>query len=212
VAAFRYRRVMSFSALVLCGGFSTRMGQDKAHLPFGDQTLLERIVGIVSPCVDEVLLVAREGQEIRANRTLGLTVARDPAEGLGPLAGLRAGLRSCSADQALVVSCDLPLLQGALVRGLLGLAHDTRGVIPRVQGHLMTTCAVYARSLVPEIESLLAAGERRPRVLAESVGVTVAEEDTLRRFDSDLRSFTDCNTPDHYHQALRQAGFEPTCQ
>ncbi|MCP5040134.1 MAG: molybdenum cofactor guanylyltransferase [bacterium] len=185
------------------------MGQDKAHLPFGEVTLLEHVVSVVSPCVDQVWLVAREGQELVANEQLGLPVARDPEDGLGPLAGLLAGLRSARAEHAFTVSCDVPLLERALVRGLLDLASETRGVIPRVGGHYMTTCAVYARSLVPEIEALLEAGERRARVLVETPGVRVVDEDDLRRFDPELRSFVDCNTPDRYREALLLSGIEP---
>lgn len=200
---------MKDAALVLCGGFSTRMGEDKAHLPFGETTLLERIVGIVAPCVDEVQLVAREGQRVAANERLGLPIARDPARGDGPLAGLAAGLGAITAERAFVVSCDVPLLEPALVRGLLDLASTGRGAIPRVEGHLMTTCAVYGKSLLPEIERLLAASERRPRVLATQPGVIVVEEETLRRFDPALRSFVDCNTRERYLEALEHAGLEP---
>ena len=53
---------MNRAGLILCGGFSQRMGRDKASLPFGGETLLERIIGVVRQVVDEVWLVAREGQ------------------------------------------------------------------------------------------------------------------------------------------------------
>jgi len=185
------------------------MGRDKMSLPFGDESLLERIVGIVAPCVDEVLLVAREGQELPPNRALGLNVARDPAEGLGPLAGLIAGLRAIDRDRAFVVSCDVPLLKASLVRGLLDLSLDFRAAIPRIGGHYMTTCAVYSKTLVGELEDLLAAGVRRPREIVKLPGVCTPEEDELRAFDPDLSSFVDCNTPERYREALEIAGFEP---
>jgi molybdopterin-guanine dinucleotide biosynthesis protein A len=197
---------MSQAALVLCGGFSERMGRDKARLPFGGETLLERIVGIVSPCVDEVWLVAREGQEIPANRKLGLRVARDPAEGLGPLAGLAAGLRAIAAERAFAVSCDLPLLQEKLVRGLLDLATGSRAAIPRVAGHPVPTCAVYSKALVAELDVMLAAGERRPRAILELPGTRSLSEDEVRTYDPALLSFRDCNTPERYREILALAG------
>jgi len=198
---------MSQAALVLCGGFSERMGRDKASLPFGAETLLERIVGIVSPCVDCVWLVAREGQEIPSNKKLQLQVARDPAEGLGPLAGLTAGLRAISAERAFVVSCDLPLLQEKLVVGLLDLATGLRAAIPIVDGHYVPTCAVYSKSLVPELDELLAAGERRPRAILKLPGVAAISEEEVRAFDPELQSFRDCNTPERYREALELAGY-----
>ncbi len=185
------------------------MGRDKASLPFGDETLLERIVGIVSPCVDEVRLVAREGQELPSNRSLGLPVARDPAEGKGPLAGLAAGLRAICAERSFVVSCDVPLLRPELVRGLFDLSANHRAAIPLIGGHLMTTCAIYTKSLVCEIEAMLASGERRPRETLKLPGVCAIDEDEVRAYDPDLRSFMDCNTPERYREALRIAGFKP---
>ncbi len=200
---------MNDAALVLCGGFSTRMGEDKAHLPFGETTLIEHIVATVSGCLDEVWLVAREGQAIPANERLGLPVARDPASGEGPLAGLAAGLSAIDGHQAFVVSCDAPLVEPDLIRGLLDIASKGAGAVPRVGGHYMTTCAVYGKALLPEIQRLLASRERRPRVLAEWPAMAVVDEATLRRFDPDLRSFIDCNTRERYLEALELAGLAP---
>jgi molybdopterin-guanine dinucleotide biosynthesis protein A len=53
---------VSHAAIVLCGGRSQRMDRDKARLPFGGETMLERVVGVVSRVVGEVWVAAREGQ------------------------------------------------------------------------------------------------------------------------------------------------------
>lgn len=200
---------MSDAALILCGGFSERMGRDKASIPFGDETMLERIAGVVGSCVDEVHLVAREGQEIPANTGLRLPVARDPVEGNGPLAGLAAGLDAISAEQAIVVSCDVPLLQATFVSGLLAAARGFRAVIPFVAGHYMTTCAVYSKPLAAEINSMLERGERRPREIAKLEGVRIFDEDECRALDPSLSSFVDCNTPERLREALALAGIKP---
>ena len=197
---------MQNAALILCGGFSERMGRDKASLPFGDETMLERIAAVVQPCVDEVHLVAREGQEIPSNAKLGLPVARDPAEGNGPLAGLAAGLRAITPERAFVVSCDVPLLEADLVRGLFATCKNHRAVIPRIDGHFMTTCAVYSKTLVEEIDQMLLAGERRPRAIAQTDNVLTLDEHDVRAFDPNLRSFVDCNTRERLEEALEMAG------
>jgi len=185
------------------------MGQDKASLAFGDEPMLARIARIVGSRVDEVRLVAREGQLLPANDALGLPVARDPAEGNGPLAGLAAGLDAIRADHAFVVSCDVPLLQAPLVGGLLDRACDVRAVIPQIDGHLMTTCAVYAKSLAPELHAMLARGERRPRVIASLPDVCIVDAETCRSFDPELLSFVDCNTPERLREAHGLAGIPP---
>ena len=195
------------AALVLCGGSSRRMGSDKTALPFGDETLLERVVRIVADVVSEVWLVARQGQTLAVRSATGgfVPIARDPAEGLGPLAGIIAGLRAMRADQAFVTACDCPLLQPAYIRRMLALGRGHSAVVPRIDGHLMTMSAVYSRTLLPAAERLLEAGELRPRVLFEQPGVLVVGADELRDVDPELHSLYDCDTPDTYRQALRIA-------
>lgn len=178
------------------------MGRDKASLPFGPETLLERIVRRIEPLVDEVVLVAREGQEVPAGRR----VARDDAEGLGPLAGLAAGLRAIEAERAFLTSCDVPFLGPAYVARMLELADGFDAAVPLVDGRHMTTSAVYGRVVLPAAEALLAARRLRPFFLLESVHARIVTEDEVRAVDPELASFTNCNTPEDYEAALRSAG------
>ena len=101
----------SRSAIVLAGGGSRRMGRDKANLPFGPETVLQRVVRIISASVDEVIVVARQGQALAfPGRVVWDEVAEE-----GPVAGLIAGLGATVATSCAVVSCDQPLLEGALI-------------------------------------------------------------------------------------------------
>jgi molybdopterin-guanine dinucleotide biosynthesis protein A len=86
-------------AIVLCGGQSRRMARDKAWLPFGDETLLARVVRIVSQCVPlgNVVVVAGMEQELPAIPK-ELRVVRDMAPGRGPLPALLAGLLDLPAE------------------------------------------------------------------------------------------------------------------
>lgn len=178
------------------------MGRDKATLPFGEETLLARVVRLVRSVVPDLWLVAREGQTLPE----GIDAVRDPAEGLGPLAGLAAGLRALHTDRAFVAACDLPLLAPALVRFLLDEARDADACVPRVGGFAMSACAVYRRELGPVAARLLERGERRLRVLLDQVRTRYIEADLLRAVDPELASFTDCGTPEAYDRALRRAG------
>ena len=173
------------------------MGRDKASLPWGARTLVEHVVATLAPVVDETVVVLREGQPLPAPLTV--PVARDPAEGHGPLAGLIAGLETISAERAFLVACDAPFVRPALVRLLLG--HAEPAVVPVVEGRWMVTTAVYARSTLPRARELLAAGRPRPRFLAEEVGARTVGEDELRAVDPRLLSFLSCNTPEEYEAA-----------
>ncbi|MHC4548065.1 MAG: molybdenum cofactor guanylyltransferase [Planctomycetota bacterium] len=194
---------MGDAAIVLCGGRSRRMGRDKASLPFGDETMLERTVRIVSGVVAEVLVVAREGQPVPHG---DYTLVRDPAEGLGPLAGLVAGLEGMRAERAFLTACDVPLLRPAYVRWLLEISRGHPVAVPLVDGFHMSTSAVYAQAVLPVARRLLQEERRRPLFLIQEVDARIVDEAEVRQVDRDLASFRNCNTPETYAQALADAG------
>ena len=82
---------MTAGGIVLCGGKSTRMGVSKATLPFGPETMLQRVVRLLGTVVSPVVVVAAREQSL-PELPDDITVARDEREQRGPLEGLRAGL------------------------------------------------------------------------------------------------------------------------
>ena len=134
---------------------------------------------------------------------------RDPAEGLGPLAGIAAGLQAMTGTRAFVCACDMPLLRPALARRLLELSHGFDACVPVVDGFAVPTCAVYARAAAPLACQLVAARELRPKALLESVRTRFVTEGELRDVDPELLSFLDCDTEEGYQAALRAAGLVP---
>jgi molybdenum cofactor guanylyltransferase len=197
---------MSDSAVVLCGGRSSRMGRDKAALPFGPETLLTRVVRVAQAVADDVVVVGYTTQSMPD----GVRVMTDPVEGLGPLAGLATGLAAVHGDRALLIACDMPLLAPALMRRLLAVAGDSDACVPLVDDVPMTTCAVYASRVLPRAQAHVADGTRSLRVLLDGVSVRWVAPDELRDVDPDLLSFWDCDTPERYEAALTLAGFGPT--
>lgn len=193
------------SALVLCGGRSARMGGDKLTLPFGAETLGARTVRLVRSAVDEVALVAREGQELPRDLA-GVATLRDPAEGLGPLAGIAAGLAAVAGERAFVAACDMPLLRPAVVSRLFELAQGFEACVPVVDGFPVPTCAVYASELAGRARALVEARQLRTAGLAERARTRFVPGDELRDLDPRLESFLDCDTEEAYRAALRAAG------
>jgi len=181
------------------------MGRDKAGLPFGDETLLARVVRLVGEVAGDVVLVAREGQPLPGE----LPAVRDPAEGLGPLAGIAAGLGAIRGERAFVAACDMPLLRPALARRLLELSEGVEACVPVVDGYPVPTCAVYTRAVAGRALELVAARELRPRALFERVTTRFVPGDGLRDVDPGLESFIDCDTEASYRAALRAAGLAP---
>ena len=191
------------TGIVLAGGRSTRMGQDKASLPFGDDTLLTRAIRLVGSVADEVIVVVQSEQG-GGNLALGLPVrvVFDPIENLGPLAGIAAGLAASNSDLNLIVACDMPLIKPAVLRRLVELCGDADICVPVVGAQASPLCAVYRSSVASAAQALLATGERRAMRLLDQVITKRVDAALFRDLDPQLESFVSCNTPEELQAAL----------
>jgi len=187
------------SLVILAGGLSRRMGHDKATLPAGDGTLIEHLARRLGAVVDEIIIA---GGPVHAS-TEGARVVADHQPGLGPLAGMLAGLAAANARYVWVVGCDLPDVVPALGSLLIALAGDNEAVVPRPHVEPEGVCALYVRELVPRIAALLTSGERSVKSLLDRSTVRYVAADELRTVDPDLRSFRNINTPADYKDWLR---------
>ena len=186
------------SLVILAGGLSRRMGRDKAALPAGDGTLIEHLARRLAPVVDETIIAGGSGRPALPD----VTMVEDRYPGLGPLAGMHAGLLASRSPLVWVVGCDLPDADPRLASLLCGLARDVDAVVPRIDSEPQGVCAVYDRALAPRIAGLLAAGERRVTMLLAASNVRYVTPDELRAVDPELRSFRNINTPDDYRAWL----------
>jgi molybdopterin-guanine dinucleotide biosynthesis protein A len=202
---------MSRGAIILCGGASSRMGRDKALLPFGpDEVLLQRVVRLVGQVVanESMVCVAAAGQEL-PKLPEGVTVVRDRERHAGPLAGLAAGLSAVAGRASVVFAtgCDAPLLQPALVSRLFDMLGENDVAAPHEGGHFHPLPAVYRTDLQPICVSLLAAGERSLVSLIERCRTLRVPAEALRDVDPELASLASCNTDEDYRRSLTVAGF-----
>ena len=195
---------MTAGGVVLCGGKSTRMGVPKATLPFGPETMLQRVVRLLATHVSPIVAVAAADQELPP-LPADVIVARDEREARGPLEGLRAGLKAlpASVDAAYVTSCDVPLLVPAFVEHMLGLLGDHDIAVMEIDGFTHPLSAVYRRSVLPHVESLLAQDRLRPVFLFDAVKTRRVSPDEMRVADPDLRTLRNLNTREDYEAALR---------
>jgi molybdopterin-guanine dinucleotide biosynthesis protein A len=178
------------------------MGRPKAWLPFGDATLLERVVQRLRGVFVEVLVVGAPGQDLPA---ADAPVIRDRRLAQGPLGGLEAALASVASPALFAVSCDTPFLQPALARLVSSRLEDNDAVVPRWQERLNPLLAVYRRSLLPRVTSLLDAGRLRPAFLFDEVRTRYLDDEEVRAADPAGLSFMNLNGPDDYRAALAAA-------
>jgi molybdopterin-guanine dinucleotide biosynthesis protein A len=196
--------------IVLCGGLSTRMGTSKAMLPFGPETMLQRVVRLLGSVVSPIVVVAAGTQELPA-LPAGTIVARDEREARGPLEGIRAGLKALpgGVDAAYITSCDVPLLVPAFVRRMIDLAEGYDIAVTEVDGFAHPLSAVYRRAALPHAEELLAADQLRVSHLFQRLRTRRVPTSDMTGVDPELQTLRNLNTQDDYVAALAAAGYQP---
>ena len=202
------------SLLILAGGKSTRMGQDKAWLMLDGRPLVMRVIGRVLPLVDEVIVSTNQPDLFDAwlpSLTVPACTVADRYRGAGPLAGLHAGLLVARHDLVLTLATDMPFVNPTLVGYLAQLATgaDVDAVVPQVpspetgQIGLEPLHAIYRRICLPAIESCLEADQRRVMSFLDRVRLRVVSPDEIRPHDPLFRSFANVNTPQDWSDSQR---------
>ena len=201
---------MTAGGIVLCGGKSTRMGVPKATLPFGPETMLQRVLRLLGTVVSPIVAVAARGQ-VLPELPESIIVTRDEREAKGPLEGLRAGLAALppSVEIAYVTSCDVPLLVPAFVERMIDLLGENDIAVMEIDGFPHPLSAIYRRRLLPRVESLLAADRLRPVFLFDAVRTRRVRTEEMLSVDPRLRTLRNLNTPEDYQAALTEAGLPP---
>jgi len=198
----------AIGGIVLCGGKSSRMGTSKALLPFGAETMLQRVVRILGDVVAPIVVVAAVDQEL-PQLPSSVIVTRDEHQGRGPLEGLRAGLKALpsSIDAAYVTSCDVPLLETGFVQQMIDLSIGYDIAVMEIDGFTHPLSAIYRRATLPSVEDLLANDRLRPVFLFEAMNTRRVKPAEMTS-DPDLRTLRNLNTREDYEQALAEAGLK----
>jgi molybdopterin-guanine dinucleotide biosynthesis protein A len=187
------------TGVVLAGGQSRRMGRDKALIELGGETLLVRAARVLATVTGEVLVVGRPPGE---PGPVGARLVADVYPGLGPLGGIVTALRAMHTPLALVVACDMPLLQAALIRYLIGLASEYEAVVPRTEQGPEPLHAVYSAACLPAAEACLADGERAVSALLTRVRTRYVPRYESAPYDPSGLSFLNANTPEEWQRIL----------
>lgn len=137
---------MKFTAVLLAGGASQRMGRDKAALTFGVQKLWQRQIDTLLACAPVEVLIS--GRFDGPWRGTNLRVIEDGVEGGGPLRGIATALDEAVTDLLLVLAVDMPLMDSKFLLNLLSVAKEA-GVVPFLGGRFEPLAAVYPLDVHP---------------------------------------------------------------
>lgn len=190
-------------AIILAGGKSSRMGEDKALLPYNGMTLLEHVVSTVRTLAGDIVVVADAPEKYTL--PCGRLVT-DTFPDSGPVGGILTGLTTLGPGSHIVVACDMPALNVGVLQLLLKAATpEWDAIVPEINGQPEPLCAVYRHTAAPRLMSFLESGKRSAREALGALRVKRVGEGVLRRLDPTLSCFTNINTPEDFETLKRPA-------
>ncbi|PYQ37676.1 MAG: molybdenum cofactor guanylyltransferase [Acidobacteria bacterium] len=187
-----------FTAFILAGGNSTRMGTDKAFVMLEGRTLLARALEVCRTVTSDVRIVGD-----RKKFAPFAPVVEDVFPGCGPLAGIHAGLRDSETDWNVVLAVDLPFVSPALLLFLVAQARESRAMVtvPRAGEGWQPLCAIYRRAFADAAETALRAGRYKIDALFDESLIRPVGEEDLRRAGFSPEVFRNLNTPKELAEA-----------
>ncbi len=184
-----------FSAVILSGGKSTRMGFDKQLLNIEGKSLIESNIIKLSKIFDEIILVTNKPE---LYDTPNIKVVSDIYSNCGPLGGIHAGLHGLSDESqyAYLLACDMPCISTKFIEYLMEQMvnnnYDT--CVSTCNGKMQPFNSIYNKDILPIIESDLEQNKTSLYKLVNNVNTLHIPEETIVKFSEGKEMFINLNT------------------
>jgi molybdopterin-guanine dinucleotide biosynthesis protein A len=188
------------AGIILAGGRSSRYGRNKALEAIDGVRLIERVIRVLETTFAHLTIITNSPKEYAY---LNLPMVEDIIKGLGPMGGIYTGLEHMTEEAGFFVACDMPFLKRTLIRHMVDSRDDFDAVIPRMGWRMEALHALYHKRCLPHIRELIERREYQIIRLFQRIHVHYLDEEELRSFDPDLRSFFNINRPEELRKAMR---------
>ncbi|NET28983.1 molybdenum cofactor guanylyltransferase [Okeania sp. SIO1I7] len=180
-------------ALILAGGKSSRMGKDKALIPWQNIPMLKRVYQVASECTEKVYIITpwpEKYQHILPTECEWLTEIKTE----GPLVAFTQGLAQINSDFILLLGCDLPLLNLDIIQTWATqfnqLSPEILALVPKTSQGWEPLCGFYRQQIKIELKKSLEQGNRSFQKLLAQIPVQPLSIDTQAE-----KMLFNCNTP-----------------
>jgi molybdopterin-guanine dinucleotide biosynthesis protein A len=181
------------SGIILAGGKSARMGQNKAFIEIEGIPIIHRIHSLFETLFEETIIVTNQ-KDLFQNFTSRVVVDIIPNRGV--LGGLYTGLTYSIFHYSFFVACDMPFLNGRLIEFLTDQIRDREDVVvPKTKDGLQPLHAIYSKNCLGPIKELIDTEQFKAIDFYPMVKVRVVEEEMFLDLDLKRESFINVNTP-----------------
>lgn len=178
---------MEITTIILAGGKSSRMGQDKGLMPLNGKPLIEYVIEVTKPFSDEILIVANHLDY----KKFGYPVFFDEIKDKGPLAGIYTGLKNSSSEWNLILSCDVPFVNKQLIELLIENSNDFDITIPQKDNQTHQLIGVFNKNCIHSFKTNLDYNQLKLKKAYESLNLNIVNASEI-----DDKVFTNINSKD----------------
>lgn len=141
----------NITAIILAGGKSSRMKEDKGLVYFRGKMLVEYVIEAAGKAADHIMIITANP----AYGQFGIPCFEDERKDKGPLGGILTGLDHSSTSKNLLLGCDMPFLTEKILTELIIHCGDEDVLLTEHLGKAEPLCSIYDRSSIPHIRSLI---------------------------------------------------------
>ena len=192
---------MDRTAIILAGGRSSRLGQDKSLLELNGKPLIKHVTDAVKQLVDETIIVTSTQERVEQYACIVGDNAKfvlDIDDGKGPLVGTLTGLENAQGEYTLILPSDVPLVSRDVLELLFELCPGRSAVIPRwPNGNVEPLVAVYkTKTALEAAKAAVSEGKQKMTDLLDKLrGIRYLSTLVVEQMDPDLKTFFNVNTP-----------------
>lgn len=154
--------IAAMAVLILAGGKSSRMGQDKALVPYQGVPMLQRVYQVAAACSSEVYVLTPWIERYQHILPANCRSLQESQPGEGAMVGLKQGLTEITADWILLLACDLPLLNVEILQNWMNqldqVTPSIMAVVPKRSVYWEPLCAFYRPQVRDNLAAFLQAG------------------------------------------------------
>tara|TARA_Y100000031_G_C8093839_1_gene325457 strand:+ start:160 stop:753 length:594 start_codon:yes stop_codon:yes gene_type:complete len=191
------------SGIILSGGKSTRMGQDKAFLLPEGKPLVEIAIDVLSELFEQVLVITNNPEKYGKYRQK-LIIKEDLIPDKGPLGGIYTGLLSSQNVYNFIIACDMPFLNRELLAYIVNQAEGFDAVIPEYKGRLNPLFALYSKDCIPEFKKQISQDNLKIRNFIGDMNAKILPSTEVEKLDPQGLSFTNFNTYEQYQSWIKK--------
>lgn len=180
------------TAVILCGGKSTRMGFDKSLIKVNDRFLVEIIGERLEDIFDNIILVSNDKEKTKDLKYSGIT---DIIPNLGPIGAIHTALKATKSKYIFVTACDMPIINVNYIRHMMSILEEENfdGIISRNASFIEPLYAFYSVEMIKTFESEIKKKNLRLFDVLSKSNIYYVEEQIIKKYSKNMDIFTNIN-------------------